>query len=84
MHAILFSAILMSGILIYKEVRMMIIEYMLKLDLVVTFVSLVTMVILFILDVPIPRALIWIFVISLVIVAITFLALKFYQSKYGD
>ena len=74
----------MSGILIYKEVRMMIIEYMLKLDLVVTFVSLVTMVILFILDVPIPRALIWIFVISLVIVAITFLALKFYQSKYGD
>lgn len=63
---------------------MMIIEYMLKLDLVVTFVSLVTMVILFILDVPIPRALIWIFVISLVIVAITFLALKFYQSKYGD
>ena len=63
---------------------MMIIEYMLKLDLVVTFVSLVTMVILFILDVPIPRALVWIFVISLVIVAITFLALKFYQSKYGD
>lgn len=62
---------------------MMVIEYMLKLDLVVTFVSLFTMIILFILDVTIPRALIWIFLISLVVVAITFLALKFYQSKYG-
>lgn len=61
----------------------MIIEYMLKLDLVVTVVSLVTMIILLILDVTIPRALIWIFIISLVVVAITFLALKFYQSKYG-
>lgn len=61
----------------------MIIEYMLKLDLVVTVVSLVTMIILLILDVTIPRALIWIFIISLVVVAITFLGLKLYQSKYG-
>lgn len=62
----------------------MIIEYMLKLDLVVTFVSLFTMIILLILDVSIPRALIWLFIISLVVVILTYLALKFYQSKYED
>lgn len=85
-YALLFSAFSINGILIEEQLRgapIMIIEYMLKLDLVVTVVSLVTMIILLILDVTIPRALIWIFIISLVVVAITFLALKFYQSKYG-
>ena len=61
----------------------MVIEYMLKLDLVVTFVSMVTMIILFILDIPVPRALILLFIISLIVVALTFIALKLFQLRYG-
>lgn len=56
----------------------MVIEYMLKLDLVVTFVSMVTMIILFILDIPVPRVLILLFIISLIVVALTFIALKLF------
>lgn len=62
----------------------MIIEYMLKLDLVVVVISLLTMVILFILGVPIPNALIWVFVGSLILVLITFLLLQFYKSRYNE
>lgn len=61
----------------------MVIEYMLKLDLVVTFVSMVTMIILFILDIPVPRALILLFIISLIVVALTFIALKLFQLRSG-
>lgn len=61
----------------------MVIEYMLKLDLVVTFVSMVTMIILFILDIPVPRVLILLFIISLIVVALTFIALKLFQLRSG-
>lgn len=62
----------------------MIIEYMLKLDLVVVFISFLTMIILFILGVPIPNALIWVFVGSLILVLITFLLMQFYKSRYNE
>ena len=57
----------------------MVIEYVLKLDLVVTFVSLFTIVILFILGVPIPKALVWIFIGSLALVLLTLLLLQLYK-----
>lgn len=57
----------------------MVIEYVLKLDLVVTFVSLFTIVILFILGVPIPKALVWVFIGSLVLVLLTLLLLQLYR-----
>lgn len=57
----------------------MVIEYVLKLDLVVTFVSLFTIVILFILGVPIPKALVWVFIGSLVLVLLTLLLLQLYK-----
>lgn len=57
----------------------MVIEYILKLDLVVTFVSLFTIVILFILGVPIPKALVWVFIGSLVLVLLTLLLLQLYK-----
>lgn len=58
----------------------MVIEYVLKLDLVVTFVSLFTIVILFILGVPIPKALVWVFIGSLVLVLLTLLLLQLYKQ----
>ena len=57
----------------------MVIEYILKLDLVVTFVSLFTIVILFILGVPIPKALVWVFIGSLGLVLLTLLLLQLYK-----
>ena len=57
----------------------MVIEYVLKLDIVVTFVSLFTIVILFILGVPIPKALVWIFIGSLALVLLTLLLLQLYK-----
>lgn len=57
----------------------MVIEYVLKLDLVVTFVSLFTIIILFILGVPIPKALVWVFIGSLVLVLLTLLLLQLYK-----
>ena len=57
----------------------MVIEYILKLDLVVTFVSLFTIIILFILGVSIPKALVWVFIGSLVLVLLTLLLLQLYK-----
>ena len=62
----------------------MVIEYVLKLDLVVTFVSLFTMVILFILGVPIPKALVWVFIGSLVLVLLTLLLLQLYKRHIEE
>ncbi len=62
----------------------MVIEYVLKLDLVVTFVSLFTIVILFILGVPIPKALVWVFIGSLVLVLLTLLLLQLYKRHIEE
>lgn len=62
----------------------MVIEYVLKLDLVVTFVSLFTIVILFILGVPIPKALVWVFIGSLVLVLLTLLLLQLYRRHIEE
>ena len=62
----------------------MVIEYILKLDLVVTFVSLFTIVILFILGVPIPKALVWVFIGSLVLVLLTLLLLQLYKQHIEE
>ena len=62
----------------------MVIEYILKLDLVVTFVSLFTIVILFILGVPIPKALVWVFIGSLVLVLLTLLLLQLYKRHIEE
>ena len=62
----------------------MVIEYVLKLDLVVTFVSLFTIIILFILGVPIPKALVWVFIGSLVLVLLTLLLLQLYKQHIEE
>ena len=62
----------------------MVIEYILKLDLVVTFVSFFTIVILFILGVPIPKALVWVFIGSLVLVLLTLLLLQLYKRHIEE
>lgn len=62
----------------------MVIEYVLKLDLVVTFVSLFTIVILFILGVPIPKVLVWVFIGSLVLVLLTLLLLQLYKRHIEE
>ena len=62
----------------------MVIEYVLKLDLVVTFISLFTIVILFILGVPIPKALVWVFIGSLVLVLLTLLLLQLYKRHIEE
>ena len=62
----------------------MVIEYVLKLDLVVTFVSLFTIVILFILGVPIPKALVWVFIGSLVLILLTLLLLQLYKRHIEE
>ncbi|SHE65960.1 hypothetical protein SAMN02745249_00858 [Atopostipes suicloacalis DSM 15692] len=60
---------------------MMLFEYFLKFDMVVTFVALFTMVILWILELPIPKALLWIFGVSLIVSIITLLLIQFLKSK---
>ena len=62
----------------------MVIEYVLKLDLIVTFVSLFTIVILFILGVPIPKALVWVFIGSLVLILLTLLLLQLYKRHIEE
>ena len=62
----------------------MVIEYVLKLDLVVTFISLFTIVILFILGVPIPKALVWVFIGSLVLILLTLLLLQLYKRHIEE
>ena len=62
----------------------MVIEYVLKLDLVVTFVSLFTIIILFILGVPIPKALVWVFIVSLVLILLTLLLLQLYKRHIEE
>ncbi|HIZ71261.1 MAG TPA: hypothetical protein H9808_05785 [Candidatus Atopostipes pullistercoris] len=60
---------------------MMIFEYFLKFDMVVTIVSLLTIVMLLILKLSIPKALLWVFGISLMISIITLLLIQLHQSK---
>ena len=62
----------------------MVIEYILKLDLVVTFVSLFTIIILFTLGVSIPKALVWVFIGSLVLVLLTLLLLQLYKRHIEE
>lgn len=56
------------------------VEFFLKMDLIVTVVSLVTMFVLMLLEVPIPGALIGVFIGSLAIVLVTFLLLRLLES----
>lgn len=60
---------------------MIIIEYFLKFDMVITFVALLTIIILLILGIPIPKALLWIAGVSLMISIITLLLMRLYKSK---
>ena len=60
---------------------MLIVEYFLKFDMVVTFVALFTIIMLLILGIPIPKALLWIFGVSLMISIITLLLIRLYKSK---
>lgn len=60
---------------------MVIIEYFLKFDMVITFVALLTIIILLILGIPIPKALLWIAGVSLMISIITLLLMRLYKSK---
>lgn len=60
---------------------MVIIEYFLKFDMVVTFVALFTILMLLILGISIPKALLWILGMGLVISIITLLLVRFYESK---
>ena len=52
------------------------VEFFLKMDLVVTVVSLVTMFVLMLLEVPIPGALVGVFIGSLALVFLTYLLLR--------
>ncbi len=56
------------------------VEFFLKMDLVVTVVSLVTMFVLMLLEVPIPGALVGVFIGSLALVFLTFLLLRLLES----
>lgn len=56
-------------------------DYMFKLDLVVTFVSLVTIIVLWILKLTIPQVLIWTFVVSLVLLFFTLFMQKYYDAN---
>lgn len=56
------------------------VEFFLKMDLVVTVVSLVTMFVLMLLEVPIPGALVGVFIGSLALVFVTFLLLRLLES----
>lgn len=67
--------------LVKEEREMMIFEYFLKFDMVVTIVSLLTIVMLLILKLSIPKALLWVFGISLMISIITLLLIQLHQSK---
>lgn len=60
---------------------MVIIEYFLKFDMVITFVALLTITILLVLGIPIPKALLWITGVSLTISIITLLLIRLYKSK---
>lgn len=62
----------------------MIFEYFLKFDMVVTFVALFTIVLLWILKLPIPKALFWVFIVSLLISLLTLLLIHFYRSKNNE
>ena len=67
--------------LVKEEREMMIFEYFLKFDMVVTIVSLLTIVMLLILKLSIPKALLWVFGISLMISIITLLLIQLHKSK---
>lgn len=55
-------------------------EFVLQVDLIVAAVSLFTIIVLWILNVPIPNALILIFIISILLMIITLLILRFLDS----
>ncbi len=57
------------------------VEFFLKMDLVVTVVSLVTMFVLMLLEVPIPGALVGVFIGSLALVFVTFFLLRLLESN---
>ncbi len=56
-------------------------EFVLQVDLIVAAVSLFTIIVLWILNVPIPNALILIFIISILLMIITLLILRFLDSR---
>jgi len=60
---------------------MLLIEYFLKFDMVIAFVSLLTIIMLLILGIPIPKALLWVFIVSLIITVITLLLIRLNQSN---
>ncbi len=60
---------------------MVYIEYFLKVDLIVAAVSLFTMFVLMLLEVPIPGVLVGIFMVSLLFVFITLMIFRLAASK---
>lgn len=56
-------------------------KFVLQVDLIVAAVSLFTIIVLWILNVPIPNALILIFIISILLMIITLLILRFLDSR---
>ena len=59
----------------------MIIEYLLKFDMVLLFVSLFTIIVLMISDLPVPRVLIWIFIINMIFIIVSYILIRIYKSK---
>lgn len=62
----------------------MIVDYMFKLDLVVTLVSLFTIIVLWLLNLTIPQVLIWIFIVSLVLLFFTLFLQKYYEARQRE
>ncbi len=62
----------------------MIVDYMFKLDLVVTLVSLFTIIVLWLLNLTIPQVLIGIFIVSLVLLFFTLFLQKYYEARQRE
>lgn len=60
----------------------MIVEYVIKVEFVVTLISLFTMFVLMILNVTVPRSLIWVFATSLLFTILFTLFLRWNKRKY--
>lgn len=59
-------------------------EYFLKVDLIVSAVSLFTMFVLMLLEVPIPGVLVAIFMVSLLLVFVTLIIYRMIDSNTND
>ncbi len=59
-------------------------EFFLKVDLIVAMVSLFTMFVLMLLEVPIPGVLVGIFMVSLLLVFVTFIIYRIIDSNTNE